>query len=131
MAVDTMQTAEVIRTMAELETFDNPHPGRDYRIEISAPEFTSVCPKTGLPDFGEIFISYIPGPRCVELKAYKYYLLAFRNKGIFYEDATNCILNDLVHALEPKEMRVEGRFTARGGISTTVIAEYKQGDPIP
>ncbi len=110
--------------MPTLETFENPRPERDYRIEISAPEFTSVCPKTGLPDFGEIFISYIPGPRCVELKSLKYYLLEYRDKGIFYEDATNHILDDLVQLLAPREMRIEGRFTARGGISTTVIATH-------
>lgn len=112
------------RGMADLETFPNPRPERDYEIQIKCPEFTSVCPKTGLPDFGEIRISYTPGPRCIELKALKYYLLDYRNRGIFYEAATNQILDDLVEACAPKRMRVVGAFTARGGISTDVIAEY-------
>ena len=110
--------------MPTLETFDNPHLGREYRVEISAPEFTSVCPKTGLPDFGEIFLSYVPGPRCVELKSFKLDLLGFRDQGIYYEDVTNRILAELVALQEPIEMRVEGRFKPRGGISTTVIATH-------
>ena len=112
------------RRMADIETVPNPRPERDYEIQIRCPEFTSVCPKTGLPDFGEIRISYTPGPRCIELKALKYYLLDYRNRGIFYEAATNQILDDLVQACEPKRMRIVGAFTARGGISTDVIAEY-------
>ena len=79
----------------EIETFPNPRPERDYEIDIRAPEFTSVCPKTGLPDFGEIRIQYVPGERCIELKALKYYLMDFRNKGIFYEAVTNRIRDDL------------------------------------
>ena len=82
-----------------LETFPNPQPNRDYEISIRCPEFTSVCPKTGLPDFGEIRITYVPDRLCVELKALKYYLVEFRNKGIFYENVTNQILDDLVHPL--------------------------------
>ncbi len=108
-----------------LETFPNPRPGRDYEIEIRCPEFTSVCPKTGLPDFGEIRIQYVPGDRCLELKALKYYMLEFRNKGIFYEAVTNQILDDLVAACKPKRMTVTGDFSARGGITTAVIAEYE------
>ena len=84
---------------ARLETFPNPQPGRDYEIAIRCPEFTSVCPKTGLPDFGEIRISYVPDERCIELKSLKYYLIAFRDKGIFYEAATNQILDELVECL--------------------------------
>jgi 7-cyano-7-deazaguanine reductase len=108
-----------------LETFPNPRPGRDYEIEIRCPEFTSVCPKTGLPDFGEIRINYVPGELCIELKALKYYIVEFRNKGIFYEAVTNQILDDLVAACKPKRMTVTGDFSARGGITTAVIAEYE------
>ena len=86
---------------ATLETFPNPQPSRDYEIAIRCPEFTSVCPKTGLPDFGEIRITYVPDERCIELKALKYYLIEFRNKGIFYENVTNQILDDLVAACRP------------------------------
>ena len=107
-----------------LETFPNPHPERDYQIEIRSPEFTSVCPITGLPDFGEIRIQYVPDARCIELKSLKYYLVEFRNQGIFYEAVTNKILNDLVAACQPRRMTVTGAFTARGGITTTVIAEH-------
>ena len=110
--------------MPALETFPNPQPGRDYTIAIRCPEFTSVCPKTGLPDFGEIRISYVPDERCIELKALKYYLIDFRNKGIFYEAVTNQILDDLVAACQPRRMTVVGDFSVRGGISTTVTAEY-------
>ena len=109
---------------AEIETFPNPRPERDYEIDIRAPEFTSVCPKTGLPDFGEIRIQYVPGDRCIELKAFKYYLLEFRSKGIFYEAVTNRILDDLVAACAPRRMTVTGAFSARGGITTTVVATY-------
>ncbi len=107
-----------------LETFPNPRPERDYEIEIVCPEFTSMCPKTGLPDFGTVTIRYVPAAACLELKALKYYLLAFRNQGIFYEAATNRILDDLVAACQPKRMVVTGDFTARGGITTKVTAEH-------
>jgi 7-cyano-7-deazaguanine reductase len=107
-----------------IETFPNPRPGRDYEIAISCPEFTSVCPKTGLPDFGEIRITYVPDAQCIELKALKYYLIGFRDRGIFYEHATNQILDDLVAALRPRRMRVVGDFSVRGGIKTVVTAEY-------
>jgi 7-cyano-7-deazaguanine reductase len=110
-----------------LETFPNPSPGRDYEIEIRCPEFTAVCPKTGLPDFGEITIRYVPGDLCIELKALKYYMIGFRNKGIFYEAATNQILDDLVAACGPRRMTVVGDFSVRGGISTTVTAGYERG----
>ncbi len=106
-----------------LETFDNPRPERDYEIEIVCPEFTSVCPKTGLPDFGTITIRYVPDKRCVELKSLKYYLGEFRNRGIFYEAAVNAILDDLATACEPRTMTIEGAFTARGGITTKVVAK--------
>jgi 7-cyano-7-deazaguanine reductase len=109
---------------ATLETFPNPRPGRDFEIAIRCPEFTSVCPKTGLPDFGEIRISYVPGELCLELKALKYYIIEFRNRGIFYEAVTNEILDDLVQACRPRRMTVVGDFSVRGGISTVVTASY-------
>ena len=107
-----------------VETFPNPSPGRDYRIDIRCPEFTSVCPKTGLPDFGEIRIAYVPDQMCLELKALKYYMIEFRNRGIFYEAVTNQILDDLVSACQPRHMTVIGDFSVRGGISTVVTATY-------
>jgi 7-cyano-7-deazaguanine reductase len=109
---------------APLETFPNPRPEREFEIAIACPEFTSVCPKTGLPDFGEIRISYVPGDRCIELKSLKYYMIGFRNRGIFYEAATNQILDDLVEACAPRRMTVTGDFTVRGGIKTVVTASY-------
>jgi 7-cyano-7-deazaguanine reductase len=110
----------------KIETFPNPAPGRDYEIAIGAPEFTSVCPKTGLPDFGEIRVTYVPDKTCIELKSFKYYLVDFRNRGIFYEAVTNRILDDLVAACRPKRMTVVGNFTPRGGISTTVTASFEK-----
>ena len=107
-----------------LETFPNPCPGRDFEIAISCPEFTSLCPKTGLPDFGEIRITYTPDALCVELKSLKFYMNDFRNRGIFYEHVTNQILDDLVAALSPRRMTVIGDFSVRGGIKTVVRAEY-------
>ena len=107
-----------------LETFPNPSPDRDYEIRIDCAEFTSVCPKTGLPDFGEIRITYVPDARCVELKSLKYYMIEFRNRGIFYESVTNQILDDLVAALRPRRMTVVGDFSVRGGIKTVVRADY-------
>jgi 7-cyano-7-deazaguanine reductase len=108
-----------------LETFPNPRPERDFEITISCPEFTSVCPITGLPDFGEIRIVYVPEAACIELKSLKYYMLEFRNRGIFYEAATNQILDDLVAAIQPRRMTVLGNFSARGGITTSVTAKYE------
>ena len=108
-----------------LETFANQFPERDYTIEIRCPEFTSVCPKTGQPDFGVLTFTYTPAARCVELKSLKLYLQQFRNEGIFYEHATNRILDDLVAALEPRRMTLVAAFTPRGGITTTVTATYE------
>jgi len=107
-----------------IETFPNPRPERAYEIAIRCPEFTSLCPKTGQPDFGEIRITYVPADLCLELKALKYYMLEFRNKGIFYEAVTNQILDDLVGACRPRRMTVVGDFSVRGGISTVVTASY-------
>ena len=109
----------------EFELFDNPHPKRDYCITIRCPEFTSVCPRTGQPDFGEIVIEYCPDKLCVELKSLKFYMQSYRNKGIFYEALTNDILDDLSGACKPRWMKVTSRFTPRGGITTEVTAEYK------
>lgn len=109
---------------AILETFENQFPQRDYQIEIVCPEFTSVCPKTGQPDFGTLTIIYTPDRKCVELKSLKLYLQQFRNQGIFYENATNRILDDLVTITEPRRMRLVAAFTPRGGISTTVTVEF-------
>lgn len=107
-----------------LETFENSFPNRDYIIIHQANEFTSVCPMTGQPDFGVISVSYIPGRKCVELKSLKFYLQSFRNEGIFYENVTNRILEDLVKILKPKWMEVKGEFTIRGGLNSIVIAEH-------
>jgi 7-cyano-7-deazaguanine reductase len=109
---------------SQLETFENQFPDRDYRIEIVAPEFTSVCPKTGQPDYGTITINYIPNKLCIELKSLKLYLQRYRNEGIFYEHATNTILDDLAAVTKPRFMKIVAAFTARGGITTTVTAEF-------
>jgi 7-cyano-7-deazaguanine reductase len=107
-----------------LETFENQFPDRDYQIEIVSPEFTSVCPRTGQPDFGTVTISYTPDKQCVELKSLKFYLQSFRNQGIFYEHVTNTILDDLVAVTKPRWMKIEAAFNARGGMSETVTAKY-------
>jgi 7-cyano-7-deazaguanine reductase len=114
----------VSMSSSTLETFPNPRPERDFEIAISCPEFTSVCPKTGHPDFGEIRITYVPDHACVELKSLKYYMTEYRNRGIFYESATNQILDDLVAVLQPRRMTVVGDFSVRGGIKTCVTANY-------
>lgn len=110
-----------------LETFENQFPERDYEIEIVCPEFTSVCPKTGQPDFGVITIQYTPEAKCVELKSLKYYLQSFRDDGIFYENVSNTILNDLVAVLAPRRMTLTARFSARGGITTNVTVQHSAG----
>ncbi|HCD36074.1 NADPH-dependent 7-cyano-7-deazaguanine reductase QueF [Chlorobium phaeovibrioides] len=107
-----------------LEVFDNTYPDRNYTIEIVNPEFTSVCPKTGLPDFGTITVHYVPDRTCVELKSLKYYFLEFRNAGIFYENITNRILDDLVAAMQPRSITVTTKWKARGGITETVTASH-------
>ena len=112
--------------MSPIEIFDNAYPGRRYTITITCPEFTSVCPKTGNPDFGTIRIEYIPDKKCIELKSLKIYLFGYRNQGIFYEMVTNKILDDLVAACEPLWMKVEGDFNPRGGITTVVRAVYEK-----
>lgn len=112
-----------------LETFPNPHPGRDYLIEHHAHEFTSVCPKTGQPDFGTLVIRYVAGDRCVELKSLKLYLQSYRNRGIFYEDVTNLILDDLVRCTQPKWMQIQTTWSVRGGIHSVITAEYGNAKP--
>lgn len=107
-----------------LDVFDNPHPDSDYVIKHVAPEYTSVCPKTGQPDYGTIEIEYVAGKVCVELKSLKFYLQSYRNHGAFYEDVINLILNDLVDVLEPKWMVVTGSFTPRGGLHSVVTARH-------
>ena len=108
----------------DLELFDNPRCGRDYTITIRCPEFTSVCPMTGQPDFGEIVVEYCPDKLCVELKSLKFYMQSYRNKGIFYEALTNQILDDLTTRCKPRWMKVTSRLTPRGGITTEVVVEY-------
>ena len=107
-----------------LETFENQFPKRDYNIVHTAPEFTSVCPKTGQPDFGTIVIEYVPDKLCIELKSLKLYLQSYRNEGVFYETVTNKILDDLIKVSKPRYMLVTAEFTTRGGISSIIEAEY-------
>jgi 7-cyano-7-deazaguanine reductase len=108
-----------------LETFTNPHPGRDYTIRIRIPEFTCLCPKTGQPDFAVLHLEYVPEQRCVELKSLKMYVWSFRDEGAFHEDVTNRILERLVEACAPRFMRLTAEFNVRGGIYTTVVAEHR------
>jgi 7-cyano-7-deazaguanine reductase len=109
----------------DLETFDNPHPARDYTIRIRVPEFTCLCPKTGQPDFAELNLEYVPDQRCVELKSLKMYVWSFRDEGAFHEDVTNRILARLVEVCAPRFMRLTAEFNVRGGIYTTVVAEHR------
>ena len=108
-----------------LETFDNPHPERDYTIRIRIPEFTCLCPKTGQPDFAVLNLEYVPDQHCVELKSLKLYVWSFRDEGAFHEAVTNRILDDLVKATAPRFMRLSADFNVRGGIYTTVVAEHR------
>lgn len=112
------------RPVADIDTFPNPTPGRDYLIRHVAPEFTSVCPKTGQPDFGTVTIEYIADRTCIELKSLKLYLQSFRNVGIFYEGLTNRLLDELVAATQPRWMRIETTWTPRGGMHSTIVAEH-------
>jgi len=107
-----------------LETFENPHPQRDYQITSTCPEFTCVCPKTGQPDFATIVLEYVPDAYCVELKSLKLYLHSFRNDGHFHEDVTNCIANDLIELLTPRKLKIVGKFNKRGGIHTDIEVNY-------
>ena len=109
-----------------LEVFENPYPDRDYVIETVCPEFTSMCPKTGQPDFGTLTLIYVPDQTCYELKSLKRYLQQYRNHGAFYESVTNSILDDLVAVTNPREMKLVADFTPRGGIRTTVTVEHRR-----
>lgn len=122
-AEKTMSQAEA-PSADQLETFANQYPGREYSIEIVCPEFTSLCPKTGQPDFGTITYVYTPAALCVELKSLKLYLQRFRNQGVFYETLVNRLLDDFVAAAKPARCRIVGAFTPRGGITTTVSCDY-------
>jgi 7-cyano-7-deazaguanine reductase len=110
-----------------IETFENPKQERDYEITIECPEFTCICPKTGQPDFATIKIIYIPDKLCIELKSLKLYIWSYRNTGAYHETVTNKILDDLVSACSPRFMKIIADFNIRGGIHTTVSAEYKKG----
>lgn len=112
-----------------LETFPNPYPGRDYVITFECPEFTCLCPKTGQPDFGTIRVEYVPDRLCVELKSFKLYLWSFRDDGAFHEAMTNQIVDDLVKAIQPRRIKVEGDFNVRGGIHTVVTVEHLASGP--
>ena len=109
-----------------LETFKSPRPDRDYEVRFTFPEFTSMCPVTGQPDFATITLTYIPDQKCVEMKSLKLYYLAFRNKGIFYEGIVNTILDDLVAVLQPRKITVVGDFAVRGGTAGVVTATHEQ-----
>lgn len=111
---------------ATLEIFPNPHPHREYEIEHVCPEFTSICPITGQPDFATLRIVYVPHQRCVELKSLKLYLWKFRNEGHYYEDVVNLILDDLVAVMDPIRIQVTGEFNVRGGIHSTVRASHSK-----
>lgn len=114
--------------MEKIETFPNPAPERKYRITHINPEFTSVCPKTGLPDFGTVTVTYVPDKLCLELKALKYYYFEYRSQGIFYEAITNKILDDLIEACDPSEMEVVTEWKVRGGMNSIIKANYTKAD---
>jgi len=114
------------RSDAQLETFPNPAPQRDYTIRMTIPEFTCLCPKTGQPDFATLELEYVPGERCVELKSLKLYIGSYRSRGAFHEAVTNAILQDLVAAMAPRYLRLAAKFNVRGGIYTSVVAEHRQ-----
>ncbi len=110
----------------EIETFRNIYGDRDYEIRMETAEFSCVCPKTGLPDFATLILTFVPAESCIELKSFKEYLLAYRNQGIFHENVINKVTDDLVQAIHPRRLRLEGRFNNRGGIQTTVVREYER-----
>ena len=114
------------RPSKRLQTFRNPSPGRDYRIQMTMPEFTCLCPLTGQPDFATLELEYVPDRLCVELKSLKLYLWSFRDAGAFHEAVTNRILDDLVRATRQRFMRLTARFNVRGGIATAIVAEHRR-----
>jgi len=107
-----------------IDTFENIYSDRNYEITMSTPEFTCICPKTGLPDFAVLTLTYVPNATCLELKSFKEYLLTYRNKGIFHENVVNKVVEDIVAVIKPRRLRLEGKFNSRGGIQTTVVREY-------
>jgi len=111
---------------SQIEVWKNQYPDKDYTVHLEVPEFTCLCPKTGLPDFATIHIQYTPDKRCVELKSFKYYIFSYRELGLFHEHAVNKILEDFVKACHPRWVKITGEFNMRGGIKTTISAEYKQ-----
>jgi 7-cyano-7-deazaguanine reductase len=123
---DSLGAKPTAQPTKSLETFENPHPQRDFHIHMEIPEFTCLCPKTGQPDFATLYLDYIPDSHCVELKSLKLYIWSFRDEGCFHEDVTNRILNDLVKATNPKFMRLTAKFFVRGGIFTNVVAEHRK-----
>ncbi len=122
-----LTAAQLAEPRSILEAFANPRPGRDYEVQFVFPEFTSLCPVTGQPDFAKITVRYVPDALCVEMKSLKLYFFAYRNQGMFYEAAVNTILDDLVALLSPREMTVIGDFAVRGGTAGTVTAHHEAG----
>ena len=110
-----------------IDTFENIYSDKEFEIVMSIPEFTCICPKTGLPDFATLTLVYVPNKVCIELKSFKEYLLAYRKKGIFHENVVNKVAEDIVKAIKPRRLKLEGKFNARGGIQTTVVREYPGG----
>ncbi|MDB5172440.1 MAG: 7-cyano-7-deazaguanine reductase [Phycisphaerales bacterium] len=126
-AKSVLTDAQIANPPSILEAFENPRPNRDYQIQFVFPEFTSLCPVTGQPDFATITVRYVPDELCVEMKSLKLYFFAYRNKGIFYEAVTNTILDDLVGLLKPRKMTVIGDFAVRGGTAGTITVDYDAG----
>ncbi|MGL1934794.1 MAG: preQ(1) synthase [Fibrobacterales bacterium] len=125
---EDLQNGIVELETPEIEAWDFKYPGSNTELTIAVPEFTCICPKTGLPDFATIEISYTPNSECIELKSFKEYILFYREVGVFHEHVVNKILNDLVKCISPKWMNVTGVFNARGGIQTTVSADFDEGE---
>ena len=127
-----LTAAQVENPRSILESFPNPRPARDYQVQFVFPEFTSVCPVTGQPDFATITVRYVPDRLCVEMKSLKLYFFAYRNRGIFYEAVVNTILDDLAAVLKPRKLTVIGEFAVRGGTAGTVTADYdaKRDGPV-
>jgi 7-cyano-7-deazaguanine reductase len=121
---DEHAAAGIDAKLPEIETWPNQFP--DYEIEIDVPEFTSICPKTGLPDFGVITVTYVPDKLCLELKSFKMYTIAFRGLGIFQENVVNCFLRDIVKACKPKRITVTGEFVPRGGLGSRMVASWEK-----
>ncbi|MDB5354149.1 MAG: 7-cyano-7-deazaguanine reductase [Phycisphaerales bacterium] len=124
-AKSVLTDAQIANPQSILEAFENPNPNRDYQVQFVFPEFTSLCPVTGQPDFATITVRYVPDKLCVEMKSLKLYFFAYRNKGIFYEAVTNTILDDLVALLNPRRMTVIGDFAVRGGTAGTITVDYE------